>query len=187
MARKNNDWVDIFLQYNLDIPGRTIFINGEIDSSTLDIVVSGLHLIGHDKDVTVLINSPGGSLTDGLGIYDALVNHGGHVTGRVIGEACSSACMLLQACDTREATRHSTIMHHVGSAAVEGHAINVSRYMDFYKKQIDMVDDFIVARINATPGKSITKQTWRNKDKWDTFLTAEEAKEVGLIDNIVGE
>lgn len=187
MARKNQDWVDIFLEYNIDVPGRTIFINGGIEPAMLDIVVSGLHLIGHDKDVTVLINSPGGTLTDGLGIYDALVNHGGHVTGRVVGEACSAACILLQACDTREATKHSTIMHHVGSASVEGHAKNVTLFSDFYKKQLDMIDDIMVARINRTKDKSITKQLWRNRNMWDIFLTAEEAKEVGLIDSIVGE
>jgi ATP-dependent Clp protease, protease subunit len=187
MKRNSTDWVDIFLQYNIDVPGRTIFLNGSVEPTTLDTVLSGLHLIGHDKDVLILINSPGGNLGDGLGIYDALVNHGGHVTGRVVGEACSAACILLQACDTREATKHSTIMHHVGSAEVEGHARNVHLFSDFYKKQLDMVDDIMVARIQQVPGKAITKQTWRNRNAWDTYLTAEEAKEVGLIDTIVGE
>jgi len=190
--RKGGDWVDIFLQYNIDVPGRVIFINGSIDNSTLDQVVSGLHLIGPGKEVTILINSPGGDLTAGLGIYDAISFYGGPVTGRVIGEACSSACILLQACDLREASPHSTLMHHVGEAAYNNHAKNFQLFAEYYKKQLELIDHLMLNRINLARkerGEDLKGLAWwREKNQWDRWLMPEEALSLGLIDRLyIGE
>jgi ATP-dependent protease ClpP protease subunit len=188
---KDLDWVDVFLEHGIDVPGQTLFINNEIGPGTLDVIVSGLHLIGHNKDVLVLINSIGGSLSEGLGIYDSLLNHGGKVTGRVVGEACSAACIILQACDVREATKHSIIMHHVGEAHYGNHAKNFALFTDFYKKQLSQIDTIMIDRINealTSRGEPPMKlSVWKNRNQWDTWLTPEEAKTVGLLDYIVGE
>lgn len=188
MARKGGDWVDIFLQYNIDVPGKLIFLNEEINSGTLDQVISGLHLIGPGKSVTLLINSPGGDLTAGLGIYDAISQYGGEVTGRVVGEACSSACILLQACDIREATPHSSLMHHVGYGGHSDHAKNFQLFAEFYKKQLDQVDGLMLSRINQTRRergegpKNIT--WWRERNQWDRWLSPDDAISLGLLDKL---
>ncbi len=188
MARKGGDWVDIFLQYNIDVPGKLIFLNEEINSASLDQVISGLHLIGPGKDVTLLINSPGGDLTAGLGIYDAISQYGGEVTGRVVGEACSAACILLQACDIREATPNATIMHHVGHGGHSDHAKNFQLFADYYKKQLDQIDRMMLSRINQTRrerGEEAKNLAWwRERNQWDRWLTTDDAVILGLVDRI---
>lgn len=188
MARKGGDWVDIFLQYNIDVPGKLIFLSGEINNGSLDQVVSGLHIIGPGKDVTLVINSPGGDLQAGLGIYDAISQYGGEITGRVIGEACSSACILLQACDVREATPNSVLMHHVGEAGHTNHAKNFQLFAEFYKKQLDQIDRLMLSRINLSRkerGEEVKGLAWwKERNQWDRWLSAEEALNTGLLDRI---
>lgn len=192
MRKNSADWVDIFLHYNIDVPGKLIFLNGEVSNQTLDQVISGLHLIGPDKEVLLLINSQGGDLTAGLGIYDAISQYGGQITGRVVGEACSAACILLQACDIREAVPHATIMHHIGEATYSNHAKNFQLFADFYKKQLDQVDQLLLTRINLARNErgeeSKSVAWWRDKNQWDRWLTPEEALAIGLLDRIyIGE
>ena len=188
MARKGRDWIDIFLQYNIDVPGKLIFLNEEIDNGTLDQIISGLHLIGPGKEVTLLINSVGGDLTAGFGIYDAISQYGGEVTGRVVGEACSAACILLQACDIREASPHATLMHHVGHGAYSEHAKNFQLFAEFYKRQLEQIDELMLNRINQTRqerGEAAKNMAWwRERNQWDRWLSPTDAIALGLLDRV---
>lgn len=188
MSKKNKDWVDTFLDRGIDVPGKLIFINGGIDETTLEILVAGLHLIGPDEEVTILINSPGGDLSAGLAMYDVISNYSGTVTARVVGEACSAACILMQGADIREATPHSTIMHHVGEGAIEGHAKNVKMWAEFYEKMLEKVDAIMLSRINERrehyDQEPRSKSWWRERNQFDRWMFPEEAIEFGLLDRI---
>lgn len=188
MSKRSKDWVDILLEHGIDVSGKTIFLNDSIDRDSLNQIILGIHLIGGDQNITLLLNSGGGDLSAGLGIYDALRECTGTITGRVVGEACSAACILLQACDIREASPNSTIMHHVGEASIDTHAENFRLFSEFYKRQLDKVDEIMLNRINYTRttrgDKELTMKKWKDINRFDSWLFPEEAVELGLLDRI---
>lgn len=186
--KKGKDAIEVFLEHGIDIPGRTIYLKGGIDEDTLDAVTSGFHLMPADSDVLVILNSPGGCLASGFAIYDLIKAHKGQVTIRVVGEAISAGCLILQAGDVREATPNSTIMHHVGTAGASDHAKNMELFMDFYKKMQERMNSILLEQINERRAEQKleprSKGWFKEHNMWDRWLWPEEAIEAGLLDKI---
>lgn len=136
----------------------------------------------HDSDVGVRINSPGGLAFDGIAIFNALANHGGHVTTTVEGLAGSSAHIISQAGDTRRVARNSTSFLHRASLGAVGNSHVMRDAADF----LDKLDDGIIATYAARTGLSEKKLADMMDGSVDgTQMSAQEAIDLGFADEIV--
>ena len=196
-----------FLHDECDPSRGIISLADEIDADTLYLFTLRMYAMKPDQSLLILLNSPGGNVQAGMGIYDLIKAHKGTTTIRVIGEACSMACVILQAGDIRQAMPNSVLMHHVGTFGMEGHAKNMKHYAAFYKKQSERIDSIMLQRVNERIAKSIeatklikltdtagaesleeeklkTKAWWTERDLWDNWMFPEDAIAIGLLDSI---
>jgi ATP-dependent protease ClpP protease subunit len=124
--------LNMMFDRGLDIDGRTIYIFGEInDGLAEDVIMSLNHLSLTTGDITVMINSQGGSVADMFAIYDAILACPNEVTTVGIGEVCSAAALLLVSGDKRLASRNCLFMAH---QVVGGY--DVDEKLDTVKAQI---------------------------------------------------
>ena len=163
---------------------REIWISGEINSELADAVISQiLHLDAEDpnEQITLYIDSPGGSVTAGLSIYDVMQAVSADIHTVCVGTAASMAAVLFAAGDRREILRHGEVMIHdpLVSGGISGSALTVqdksNRLMDKRK--------LLCGILAEHTGKSL-KQIYKVTGK-DTYFGAEEAVEFGLADSIV--
>ncbi|MBE6161666.1 MAG: ATP-dependent Clp protease proteolytic subunit [Firmicutes bacterium] len=169
--------------YSRLLKDRIIFITGEINDSTANIVISELlylDSLGND-DISIYINSPGGSVTSGMAIYDTMNYIKSDVRTIVVGIAASMAAFLLS-CGTkgkRFALPNSDIMIHQPLGGVQGQAtemkIACDRIISIRKKLNKILADKTGQSI-----KKIEKDTER-----DNYMDANDAKKYGLIDKII--
>ena len=163
---------------------RIIMLTEEVNSTTASLVVAQLlHLEGQDpnKDICLYINSPGGSVTDGLAIYDTMQYIKCDVSTICMGMAASMGAFLLSAGTKgkRYALPNSDIMIHQPSGGARGQATDIeihTKHILHTKKKLNEI-------LAANTGQSvdiIARDTER-----DNFMTAEQALEYGLIDKIL--
>lgn len=163
---------------------RIIFIGDEITDATASIVVAQLLFLEHqdpDKDIHIYINSPGGSVTAGMAIYDTMNYIKPDVSTICVGLAASMGAFLLSAGakGKRFALPNSEIMIHQPLGGAKGQASDVKIHAEFLLKTRDKLNKIL----SENTGKSlevIEKDTDR-----DNFMIAEEAKEYGLIDEVM--
>ncbi len=163
---------------------REVWLTGEITSEVADAVISQiLHLDAEDPDaeITMYIDSPGGSVTAGLSIYDVMQAVSADIHTVCVGTAASMAAVLFAAGDRREILRHGEVMIHdpLVSGGISGSALTVqdksNRLMDKRK--------LLCGILAQHTGKSV-KQIYKVTAK-DTYFGAEEAVAFGLADSIV--
>lgn len=163
---------------------RIIMLTEEVNNQTASLVVAQLlYLEGQDptKDISLYINSPGGSVTDGMSIYDTMNYIKCDVSTICMGMAASMGAFLLSAGakGKRYALPNSDIMIHQPSGGAQGQAtdmlIHTHHIIDTKKKLNE-----ILAANTGQPYDVIAKDTER-----DNFMTAQEALEYGLIDKVI--
>ena len=163
---------------------RIVFLGEEVNATTASLVVAQLlYLEGQDpdKDIQFYINSPGGSVTDGMAIYDTMQYIKCDVSTICIGMAASMGAFLLSsgAKGKRLALPNAEIMIHQPSAGTQGQitdmAIHLKR-LEIIKKRMN----HILADNTGKPLEVVTADCER-----DNFMSAEEAKEYGLIDKVI--
>ncbi|MCH5154100.1 MAG: ATP-dependent Clp endopeptidase proteolytic subunit ClpP [Clostridiales bacterium] len=163
---------------------RVIFLTGEVTDVTADLVVAQLLYLeskGEDKDITLYINSPGGSVTAGMAIYDTMNYIKCDVETICVGMAASMGAFLLSsgAKGKRYALPNSEIMIHQPSGGAQGQASDIAitaQHILRVKKRMNM----ILAKNCNQPLEKIERDVDR-----DNYMFAEEAKAYGLIDGIV--
>lgn len=163
---------------------RIIFIGDEITDATASIVVAQLLFLEHqdpDKDIHIYINSPGGSVTAGMAIYDTMNYIKPDVSTICVGLAASMGAFLLSAGakGKRFALPNSEIMIHQPLGGAKGQASDVKIHAEFLLKTRDKLNKIL----SENTGRSlevIEKDTDR-----DNFMTADEAMEYGLIDKVM--
>ena len=169
--------------YSRLLEDRIIFLSGEIDDAVANTVVAQLiYLEGKDptKDVSLYINSPGGSVSAGMAIYDTMNYIKCDVSTICIGMAASMGAFLLSsgAKGKRYALPNAEIMIHQPSAGTQGQitdmAIHLKR-LETIKKRMNK----ILSENTGKPIEVVTADCER-----DNFMTAEEALEYGLIDKV---
>lgn len=167
---------------------RTIYLAGGIDDTSTVFLSRELKLMEHKSKteaVVIAINSTGGSVIDGLAIYDILRLSPCPIETRVIGSADSIAAWILQAGDLRTATKNSHIMIHQGERDV---GPSSKETVDAWNAYIDILDEVCVEilkkRMQSMDPKITNKQI-RKLLQVDTILTPEQAISVGLLDNIL--
>lgn len=169
--------------YSRLLEDRIIFITGEITDQTANIVVAQLiYLEGKnpDKDIHLYINSPGGSVTAGFAIFDTIRYIKCDVVTICVGLAASMGAFLLASGTKgkRYALPNSEIMIHQPLGGIQGQASDMEIHSKHIIKTKEKLNK-ILSEVTGQPLKTIIKDTDR-----DNFMTAEEAKKYGLIDEI---
>lgn len=173
----NRDWYQISNKAD-SVP--EVFIYGEIgwDGVTADDLIRDLAAVDADN-LTVRINSPGGSVFGGVAIYNALRTHKAHVTVLVDSIAASVASVIAQAGDTRRMVQHSQMMIHEANGIAIGSGSEMRDYAELLDKQTSLIADVYATRSGkpASMFKAMmTAETW---------FTADEAVAAGLADDVL--
>jgi len=170
--------------YSRLLQERIIFLGNEIEDNIANVVMAQLlHLDAEDpeKDIQLYINSPGGAITSALAIYDTMQFIKSPVSSICIGQAASAAAVLLLAGEKgkRFALPNSRILLHQPSGGVQGTSMDVeiqTREMVRLRKVLNE----IIVRHTGQDIKKIEKDTER-----DFILSAVEAKEYGIVDEVI--
>jgi ATP-dependent Clp protease, protease subunit len=163
---------------------RIVFIGSAIDQATANQVCAQLILLeaeDPDKDISLYINSPGGSVTDGLAIYDTMQYVRPDVSTICVGLAASMGQFLLcaGAAGKRFALPHSRILMHQPSGAMQGQAADIA----IQAEQIIYLKRMMAERIAFHTGQPVERiETDSDRDRW---FTAEEARDYGFIDRVI--
>ena len=165
---------------------RIIMLHDEVNNVTASLVVAQLlYLEGQDptKDISLYINSPGGSVTDGMSIYDTMQYIKCDVSTICMGMAASMGAVLLAAGaeGKRFALPNSDIMIHQPHGGVKGQASDIIIHADYISKKRQRLNE-ILSKRTGKPIEIIERDTER-----DNFMTAEEALKYGLIDKIISK
>lgn len=173
--------MDVFSRLMMD---RIIFLGTEVDdyaANTLQAQLLYLDSVDNGKDISIYINSPGGSVTAGLGIYDTMQFVSCDVATICTGMAASMAAVLLVAGTEgkRSALPHSRVMIHQPLGGVQGQASDIeieAREIQKFKKELYT----IISNHSHQPFDKV----WKDSDR-NYWMNAEEAKEYGMIDNVL--
>jgi ATP-dependent Clp endopeptidase proteolytic subunit ClpP len=168
---------------------RHLYINAMISGNTADAWLEALqHWERRDpgEPVTVDLNTPGGSIVDGLAIFDQLrrmTRKGHRITTRAVGGCFSMGAVILQAGDERIADARSRILIHEGSVTYgQGTSLSRGEEEDYRKFREALLADILdIMAERSTLSKRQIKQRWSRKD-W--YLTAEEALKYGFVDRV---
>ena len=178
--RGERSW-DIFSRLLKD---RIVFLGSEVNDDVANIIIAQMLFLESedpDKEITLYINSPGGSITAGLAIYDTMQYVRAPVATVCIGQAASMAAWLLAAGakGMRRALPNSRIMIHQPIGGVRGQASDIeiqAREIIYLRKRMNE----ILAQHTGQPEDKIKDDTER-----DCFMTADQAKEYGIIDGVI--
>lgn len=162
---------------------RIIILNGEIDDNTSNIIVSELLYLDsiNNRDISLYINSPGGSITSGMAIYDTMNYIKSDIKTIVIGMAASMAAFLLSSGtkNKRYALKNAEVMIHQPLGGMEGQASDMKIACERILKTKNKLNQILANNTNQSL-KKIIKDTDR-----DYYLDAKEALDYGLIDEIL--
>jgi ATP-dependent Clp protease protease subunit len=163
---------------------RIIFLSDEVNDATASLVVAQMLFLeaqDPDKDISFYINSPGGSVTAGMAIYDTMNFIKCDVSTICIGMAASMGAFLLAAGakGKRLALPNSEIMIHQPLGGMQGQATDIKIHADRIIRMRRTLNE-ILAKQTGRPVEEIERDTER-----DNFLSAEEAKAYGLIDEVI--
>ena len=170
--------------YSRLLKERIVFLGTPIDDQVGNLIMAQLlHLESDDpdKDINLYINSPGGDITSLFAVYDTMQYIRPDVSTIVMGQAASAAAVLLAAGarGKRFALPHSRVLIHQPHGGAQGQAVDIeiqAREILRYRKLLDE----IMAMHTGQPFEKVSKDTDR-----DFIMTAEQAKEYGLIDEVI--
>ncbi|MGN1041575.1 MAG: ATP-dependent Clp endopeptidase proteolytic subunit ClpP [Acutalibacteraceae bacterium] len=170
--------------YSRLLNDRIVMLHEEVNATTASLVVSQLlYLEGQDaeKDISLYINSPGGSVTDGLAIYDTMQYIKCDVSTICMGLAASMGAFLLAAGakGKRYALPNSDIMIHQPSGGAKGQATDINIHAQHILKTKARLNKILSER-TGQPIEKIAEDTER-----DNFLTAQQAMEYGIVDKVI--
>ena len=173
--------MDVFSRLMME---RIIFLGTQVDdysANTIQAQLLYLDSVDPGKDISIYINSPGGSVTAGLGIYDTMQFISSDVATLCTGMAASMAAVLLVAGKEgkRSALKHSRVMIHQPLGGVQGQASDIeieAREIQKFKKELYT----IISEHSHQPFEKV----WNDSDR-NYWMTSEEAKEYGMIDEVL--
>lgn len=171
--------------YSRLLKDRVIFLGSEVDDNLANLIIAQLlFLEGEDpnKDISLYINSPGGSITAGMAIYDTMQYIKPDVSTICVGMAASMGAFLLSAGTKgkRFALPNSEIMIHQPSGGASGQATDI----DIHAKRILAIRKRLNEILASNTGQTL-KKIEKDTDR-DYFMTSDEAKEYGIIDEVFG-
>jgi len=170
--------------YSRLLKDRIVFIGTPIDDYVANLVIAQLLFLQMEdvtKDINVYVNSPGGSVTSGLAIYDTMQFVKCEVATYCVGQASSMGALLLAAGTKgkRHALPNSRIMIHQPWGGIQGAAEDISRHAKEILRMRDRINE-ILALHTGQPLEKVQKDTDR-----DYFMSAQESKDYGLLDEVI--
>jgi len=172
--------------YSRLLQDRIIFLGSPIDDHVANVVIAQLLFLDNqspDKDIKLYINSPGGSVTAGLAIYDTMQFIKSDVSTICVGIAASMAAVLLAAGKKgkRMALPNSEVMIHQIMGGMEGQASDIKIHAERILRLKNRLNE-ILTKHTGRDLATIEKDTDR-----DNFMTADDAKKYGLVDTVIGK
>jgi ATP-dependent Clp endopeptidase proteolytic subunit ClpP len=150
---RESDWFDL----NLDVETRTIYMGSMgkdpegaesgVDNVMSEYFIKGMHILesrSPDKEITILMNNPGGEWYHGMAIYDAIKHSTCHCAIKVYGHAMSMGSLILQAADRRILMPNSRMMIHYGSNGFHDNAINTSRWDQEFRRLNWLMEEILL-------------------------------------------
>jgi len=170
--------------YSRLLKERVIFLNGEVEDHMANLIVAQLLFLESEdpkKDINIYINSPGGSVTAGMAIYDTMQFIKPDVRTLCIGQACSMGAFLLAggAAGKRAALPNARVMIHQPLGGFRGQASDIQ----INAQEILKIKQTLNERLAFHTGQSI-ERIEKDTDR-DNFMSAEEAKAYGLVDDVL--
>ena len=178
--------LDQFHDYGVYTPARLIALSGEIEEEVAIEVIKNIRLLDHvnSEDITILINSGGGEVAQGMAIYDAIRECNSKVITHVVGPTASMASIIFQAGDERVISSNATLMIHIGSDEYdEDHALNIERWIKENKRIGKIADNILFQRIREKKPR-FKFEAFKDLLIFDTIYTAKQAVDMGLADQI---
>lgn len=172
--------------YSRLLKDRIIFLGSAIDDGMANIVIAQLLFLeaeDPDKDISLYINSPGGSVSAGMAIYDTMQHVKADVSTICVGLAASMGAFLLAAGQKgkRFALPNAEVMIHQPSSGTQGQATDI----EIHTRHILRIKESINKILAERTGQKLSRI--QADTERDYFMTAEEAKEYGIIDDILGQ
>ena len=172
--------------YSRLLKERVIFMVGPVEDYMANVIVAQMLFLeseNPDKDIHLYINSPGGSVTAGLAIYDTMQFIKADVSTMCIGQAASMGALLLTggAKGKRFCLPHSRMMIHQPLGGFQGQATDI----DIHAREIPLIREKLNLILSNHTGQPLDKI--KNDTDRDNFMGAEEAKTYGLIDEIINQ
>ena len=163
---------------------RIVFLSGEVDNNSASLIVAQMLYLeaqDPDKDIQFYINSPGGSVTDGMAIYDTMQYIKCDVSTICVGMAASMGAFLLScgAKGKRIALPNAEVMIHQPSAGTKGKVTDMEIDVEHFLKIKQRINKILADNTGKTP------EQIKSDSERDNWMTAEEAKEYGLIDKVI--
>lgn len=186
MSNKNTDF-DILMEHGIDIRGRIIYLQGDVDEAVIHSRIKLLRYLDKTTgEITVVLDSGGGDVNLGFSFYDEIKDCRNEVTVRVSGVAMSMGSVILQAADKRIITKHSRMMIHKGSMEIEGHFTDVKRAVAENDEMDKICVDIYLDKIKEVKPEFKKTQVQKMMEH-DTYISADKALELGLVDEIEGD
>lgn len=194
-SKGTGDDVDMFYYYGIYPPSRTLYIGSNdgakedaIGAKTTSEAIKGLHLLdivfNHVVPITIMINTYGGDTYDSYAIFDAIENCQNHVVTKGIGKVMSAGAVILQAGDERTMTKNCRLMLHYGSWGVDSKNGNVDN--DYNEgKYVDKWQLELWYKVLKEKNRKTTKKSVETLLKKDSYFSAEQCLELGIIDRII--
>ena len=172
--------------YSRLLKERVVFMVGPVEDYMANVIVAQLLFLeseNPDKDIHLYINSPGGSVTAGLAIYDTMQFIKADVSTMCVGQAASMGALLLAggAKGKRICLPHSRVMIHQPLGGFQGQATDI----DIHAREILLIREKLNLILASHTGQSL--ETIQRDTERDNFMGAEEAKTYGLIDEIIDQ
>jgi ATP-dependent Clp protease protease subunit len=170
--------------YSRLLKDRVIFLTGQVEDHMANLIVAQMLFLeseNPDKDIHLYINSPGGSVTAGLSIYDTMQFIQPDVSTMCVGQAASMGALLLAsgAVGKRLALPHSRMMIHQPSGGAQGQASDI----EIQANEIIKIRKKLNIILSDHSGQSVEKVALDTER--DNFMSASEAKEYGLVDKVI--
>ncbi len=170
--------------YSRLLKDRIIFLGSEINDPVADVIAAQLLFLESEdpeKDIHLYINSPGGSVTAGLAIYDTMQYVTPNVSTMCVGQAASMGAVLLTAgaAGKRFALPHSRIMLHQPLGGVQGQATDI----DIHAREVLRIREALNSILMKHTGQTI-KKIEKDTDR-DMFMTSKQALDYGVIDQVI--
>lgn len=172
--------------YSRLLKERVIFLVGPVEDNVANLIIAQLLYLeseNPDKDINLYINSPGGSVTSGLAIYDTMQFIKPNVSTMCVGQAASMGALLLAGGEKekRYCLPHSRVMIHQPIGGFQGQASDI----DIHAREILQARERLNKILSDHTGQSL--DTIKNDTERDNFMSANEAKDYGLIDEVLDE
>lgn len=197
--RVNRDDLEKFHDYSLHIPSRTIYLGSEhvgdpdfaesgIEATSAERQIKNLHILNmiSQEDITIILNSIGGDVAHGLAIYDAIKASKSKITIKAFGNVMSMGSVIFQSANERIMSPNCVQMIHAGHMSVDQHVRTVYRAVEESKRIDKWTEAMYLERIKEKQPLFTLQRLQRMLDH-DTFLTAQQSKDLGLCDKVLGE